>query len=165
MAPRTATLRPATEDRVSDSRSGKTKHKAGPIRRLENGLLDVTRKSGKHIRAIKINSETPLLRLLLELRNRIWEYALGGHVFNFMSHQIRKPKEVLYIARTQNLQKYPMTLLQVCCQYTPRQRSCRASLTHSGSKQNMLLGGLRGCAKYNKHSLRRFVSLQKVLLV
>ncbi|KAL6712110.1 hypothetical protein ACN47E_003153 [Coniothyrium glycines] len=54
----------------------KPKHPA--VRRLENGLLNVDRKAGKHMKAIKANANSPLLRLPPEIRNMIWKYAVGG---------------------------------------------------------------------------------------
>lgn len=50
MASKGTKPRPTVGDRVSDARVEKTKRKIGPVRRLENGLLDVTRKSGKYVK-------------------------------------------------------------------------------------------------------------------
>ncbi|KAF1969829.1 hypothetical protein BU23DRAFT_557247 [Bimuria novae-zelandiae CBS 107.79] len=52
------------------------------VRRHPNGLLDVDRKQGKYFQKAQRNQRVSLLlRLPLELRNRIWELTLGGQVF------------------------------------------------------------------------------------
>ncbi|XPS70270.1 beta transducin [Ascochyta lentis] len=87
MAPKRTSLRPNYRNRAAFVKAAwadalHSKSESYSLRRLRNGLLDVTRRSGEYIEAIKTNSETPLLRLPPEVRNRVWEYALGGKVFN-----------------------------------------------------------------------------------
>ncbi|KAI8940193.1 hypothetical protein NX059_003899 [Plenodomus lindquistii] len=43
--------------------------------------MDVVRKSGKFVKICKENASSPLLRLPPEIRNRIWEFALGVSAF------------------------------------------------------------------------------------
>ncbi|KAF3046619.1 hypothetical protein E8E12_011254 [Didymella heteroderae] len=92
------------------------RRRTGPVRRLENGMLDVTRKSGKHVKAIKANSQSPLLRLPPELRNRIWEYTLGGHVFDVTTRGIFKRRKRIFKAKVWGLPKNTFALLGVCRQ-------------------------------------------------
>ncbi|KAJ4341964.1 beta transducin [Ascochyta clinopodiicola] len=87
MAPKRTSLRPNSRNRatfVNAVWSRAWESKSGPLslRRLKNGLLDVTRMSGAHLDAITTNSNTPLLQLPPELRNHIWEYAPGGRVLD-----------------------------------------------------------------------------------
>ncbi|KAF2850756.1 hypothetical protein T440DRAFT_518050 [Plenodomus tracheiphilus IPT5] len=59
-----------------------SKARSKPVRRFRNGILDVERKCGKYAKITKQNAQVSLLRLPPELRNQIWQLALGGHVFN-----------------------------------------------------------------------------------
>lgn len=38
-------------DEHQENRRQATRRNTGPVRRLENGMLDVTRKTGKHVKA------------------------------------------------------------------------------------------------------------------
>ncbi|KAF3051919.1 hypothetical protein E8E11_003474 [Didymella keratinophila] len=89
-----------------------TRRKTGPVRRLENGVLDVTRKTGKHVKAIKVNSRSPLLRLPPELRNRIWEYVFGGHVFEVTTRRIFKLRKRIDKAKVWDLPMDTFALLE-----------------------------------------------------
>jgi hypothetical protein len=42
---------PSILKQVTNARVEKPKHRSGPVRRFENGLLDVDRKAGKHVKA------------------------------------------------------------------------------------------------------------------
>ncbi|KAF1360416.1 hypothetical protein EJ07DRAFT_177115 [Lizonia empirigonia] len=113
MAPARPSPKLKEPDQTHGARVQKPKRKTGPVRRLENGLLDVTRKSGKHVKTIKQNSLTPLLQLPPEVRNQIWEYALGGNVF-----EITSSRKVQTRRRTkESVQpKHAFPLLGVCRQ-------------------------------------------------
>ncbi|KAH3968827.1 hypothetical protein HBI81_129500 [Parastagonospora nodorum] len=55
------------------------------LRRLENGLIDVT-PTGDYIAITERNStESPLLRLPAEIRNIIFEYVVSGHTIRMIS--------------------------------------------------------------------------------
>ncbi|KAF2030025.1 hypothetical protein EK21DRAFT_112318 [Setomelanomma holmii] len=83
MAPKRTPAKPTTgEDQVHDARIKRPKKKHSPVQRLENGLLNVNRTRGKNVPIINRNLQTPLLSLPAELGRMIWEYALGGHIFN-----------------------------------------------------------------------------------
>lgn len=72
---------------LQKKRKAKSTHN-GKVRRLPNGLLDVTRK-GKYLNLIRTNSSTPLLQLPAEIRNRIFAYALGGRSFQVLGNQVK----------------------------------------------------------------------------
>ncbi|KAL1657100.1 hypothetical protein SLS61_000140 [Didymella pomorum] len=96
---------------------GQTKRRQiGPVRRLANGMLDVSRKAGKHVKAIKANSRSPLLCVPPELRNCIWKYALGGHVFEVPIRRIFKRRKRVNKAKVWDLPKNTFALLRVCRQ-------------------------------------------------
>lgn len=61
----------------------------------------------------KSNSMIPLLRLPPELRNRIWEYALGGHIFTVRSCD---PKSKVVHFEVSSEEKKGTTLLRACRQ-------------------------------------------------
>ncbi|KAJ4382921.1 beta transducin [Didymella sp. IMI 355093] len=94
----------------------KTRRKTGPVRRLENGMLDVTRKSSNNVKVIKADSQSLLLRLPPELRNRIWEYALGGHVFDVVTRTVYERRKRINKAKVWDLPKNTFALLRVCRQ-------------------------------------------------
>ncbi|KZM21894.1 DNA binding [Ascochyta rabiei] len=86
-APKRTSLRPNSRNRATFVNTAwshvlRSKFEARSLRRLKNGLLDVTRMSRKHLDAMRTNSKTPLLRLPPEVWNHIWEYALGGRVLD-----------------------------------------------------------------------------------
>jgi hypothetical protein len=60
----------------------KPKPKLGPVPRLSNGPLNVDRTKGKYMRAIKQNTQTPLLQLRRAIRMMIWNHTLDGHMFD-----------------------------------------------------------------------------------
>lgn len=67
---------------------------------------------------MKVNSETLLLRLPAEVRNRIWEYALGGKIFDVILIQTcrgRYVEEKTLIA-PETFPENAHALLQVCRQ-------------------------------------------------
>ncbi|KAI8940198.1 hypothetical protein NX059_003904 [Plenodomus lindquistii] len=111
MAPtkETPKARPPSQKTTS---SGITKPKRkGPVRRFENGMLDVSRKSGRNLNICRQNAQSRLLRLPGELRNQIWELALGGHIFG--TNTRASFFSALLVTR---LAPNPFALLQVCRQ-------------------------------------------------
>ncbi|KAF2662775.1 hypothetical protein K491DRAFT_709439 [Lophiostoma macrostomum CBS 122681] len=61
--------------------------KANPKRKkrvyhLKNGLVSLLRTPSEMVPITKRNAETPLLRLPAEIRNRIFEFALGGNIID-----------------------------------------------------------------------------------
>ncbi|KAF1932400.1 uncharacterized protein M421DRAFT_2031 [Didymella exigua CBS 183.55] len=103
-------------DKYPGTRTAPSKRRTGPVRRLENGMLDVTRKSGKHVRTIRTNSQSRLLRLPPELRNQIWEYALGGHAFDITTRKVFKQRKRIDKAKAWDLPINTFALLRVCRQ-------------------------------------------------
>ncbi|KAF2850755.1 hypothetical protein T440DRAFT_518049 [Plenodomus tracheiphilus IPT5] len=93
-----------------------------PVRRFENGLLDVERKSGKYSKICKENARSPLLRLPPEIRNQIWELALGGSDF-FLDYDLDKVKVVK--PETPRTSTPATALLRTC-----RQIYAEAALCH-----------------------------------
>ncbi|KAF2030024.1 hypothetical protein EK21DRAFT_112317 [Setomelanomma holmii] len=82
MAPRKEQKNTSTTGaKVAGARIEK-KRNQGPVMRYENGLVNINRKSGKHMLAIKHNAATALPSLPAEIRNSIWELVLGGNVFS-----------------------------------------------------------------------------------
>ncbi|KAF2253549.1 hypothetical protein BU26DRAFT_387494, partial [Trematosphaeria pertusa] len=88
MAPRKPKAKSPPAAPKNQSRNRVTRGKYPKVRRHKNGLLDVTRKTGKYLQIAKRNQqESPLLQLPPEIRNRIYEYVLGGRTV----HITKKP--------------------------------------------------------------------------
>ncbi|KAJ8112074.1 hypothetical protein OPT61_g5473 [Boeremia exigua] len=96
MAPRkpTTTAKPARESTASPNKV--VKRPARGYHRYKNGLLNVAPKGGE-IEWVKNNSNSPLLRLPPEVRNRIWEYTLGNIVFKAQTVSVprKMPQTIL----------------------------------------------------------------------
>ncbi|KAF2132695.1 hypothetical protein P153DRAFT_354171 [Dothidotthia symphoricarpi CBS 119687] len=79
MAPRkpakTKNLKPA---KTGDAGVVKPKRNARGYHRFRSGMLNMTPKDGEK-ELVRINQNSPLLRLPPEIRNHIWEYAVGGY--------------------------------------------------------------------------------------
>ncbi|KAH6638259.1 hypothetical protein C7974DRAFT_157487 [Boeremia exigua] len=123
MAPKRISLRPTTRNKrafviAAWSRVMKARSQPNPARRLKNGLLDVTSKCGEHLEIVKMNSEAPLLRLPAELRNRIWEYTLGGNIFDVVFVETYKGRyvEEKTFVHSRTFKPNTNALLQVCRQ-------------------------------------------------
>ncbi|KAF2437384.1 hypothetical protein P171DRAFT_492132 [Karstenula rhodostoma CBS 690.94] len=66
-----------------DSTKGIVARKFPAVRLLQNGLLDLSETPDHLVATVKRNAiESPLLRLPAEIRNRIFQYALGGYTIN-----------------------------------------------------------------------------------
>ncbi|EDU50483.1 predicted protein [Pyrenophora tritici-repentis Pt-1C-BFP] len=72
--------RKATAANKAGSKDKVVKRPARGYHKFKNGLFNVTpKRSEKEL--VKVNQQSPLLRLPPEIRNRIWEFALGGMVY------------------------------------------------------------------------------------
>ncbi|KAF2270746.1 hypothetical protein CC78DRAFT_596414 [Lojkania enalia] len=92
-----------------------TKKRYPKVRKLENGLFDVTRKTGKYRKIMERNrNESPLLRLPGELRNQIFEYVLdlGYELRTSNSYIKRRGMSPIVHAGKRNA----LSLLHVCRQ-------------------------------------------------
>ncbi|KAI8940196.1 hypothetical protein NX059_003902 [Plenodomus lindquistii] len=155
MAPqRTVSGDPPTAIAVAGSRVVKSRRKKA-VRRFENGLMNFERKNEKNAKmsvSITTGSSTlnasqrkqltchsteqnaqqsPLLRLPGELRNQIWELALGGNVC-----EIKKYYDVPEHCR----ENFPTALLQTCRQVFAETALLPYSLNNSASTSPSQIG-------------------------
>ncbi|OSS50740.1 hypothetical protein B5807_04087 [Epicoccum nigrum] len=124
MAPRRASFRPTFRNKanfVSSAWTGVLKRKSenSTLYRLKNGVLDISRKWTEHLDATESNSKSPLLRLPPEIRNRIWEYTVGGKVLDvtyFQRYRSRRYVEEVTTISKDSFPQHSHALLQACRQ-------------------------------------------------
>ncbi|XP_014558460.1 hypothetical protein COCVIDRAFT_36223 [Bipolaris victoriae FI3] len=84
-----APQKPATNDKAQKAKKTSTdkqskdevvKRPARGYHTFRNGMLNVTPKGGEKD-IVEANRKSPLLRLPAEVRNMIWEFALGGRAY------------------------------------------------------------------------------------
>ncbi|KAF9699607.1 hypothetical protein EKO04_002190 [Ascochyta lentis] len=81
MAPRKPPTSAKPDKKASSTKNSKiVKRPARGYHKFRNGVLNVAPK-GSEKELVEANQDVPLLRLPTEIRNRIWEYALGGKTF------------------------------------------------------------------------------------
>ncbi|CAE7002197.1 hypothetical protein P3342_001556 [Pyrenophora teres f. teres] len=107
MAPRKATA----ADKATRLKDKVVKRPARGYHKFKNGLLNVTPKGGEK-ELVKVNQQSPLLRLPPEIRNKIWDLALGGMLYRV--EQIYKPRS--YKLKSSPTQLAGISLLRVCRQ-------------------------------------------------
>ncbi|KAF7446426.1 hypothetical protein Ptr902_09458 [Pyrenophora tritici-repentis] len=103
--------RKATAANKAGSKDKVVKRPARGYHKFKNGLFNVTpKRSEKEL--VKVNQQSPLLRLPPEIRNRIWEFALGGMVYRVKNPDSDRHRKLAPSPK----QPAGISLLRVCRQ-------------------------------------------------
>ncbi|KAF3001930.1 hypothetical protein E8E13_006799 [Curvularia kusanoi] len=113
MAPHRPTVpaKPA-EEKVKNENNKVAKRPARGYHRHRNGFLNV-RPKGREMDIVRSNQDSPLLRLPSEIRNTIWEYALGHNTFRAVAYRRGRRRTT---AKWVSARSICIALLQTCRQ-------------------------------------------------
>ncbi|KAJ8110974.1 hypothetical protein OPT61_g6316 [Boeremia exigua] len=80
-------------------RAGKQPEESYRMKRYKNGLLNLEETPAHLVATVKLNAESPLLRLPAEIRNKIWSFACGGQLVELprrmqRDHTVKKSRTV-----------------------------------------------------------------------
>ncbi|KAF1912418.1 hypothetical protein BDU57DRAFT_551267 [Ampelomyces quisqualis] len=116
MAPTKRKAASTPKQEVKKGKDRTVKRPARGFHRFRSGMLNVTPKGGERD-LVKSNQDSPLLRLPGELRNRIWEYVLGGRTLRPRLTPIpRSPEQLFQIAQELREPLLGFALLRTCRQ-------------------------------------------------